>query len=93
MEAMNQGDNFHSAVIRSLGGKTRLAEALGLGRDVLTKWHVRGIPSKYWHRVIELAASASPPIDLTADDLSRSKPETSSRASEASVQHCTGVAA
>lgn len=77
---MSDTDTFHSGLIRDLGGKAKLAEALGLERDVLTKWHVRGIPSKYWHRVIELGAACEPPLVFTAADLDRTKPETVARA-------------
>ena len=73
---MSDAENFHSALIRGLGGKARLADALGLDRDVLTKWHVRGIPAKYWHRVLELGAAAEPPLVFTAADLERTKPAT-----------------
>lgn len=75
---MSYPDNFHANLIRDLGGKAKLAEALGLERDVLTKWHVRGIPSKYWHRVIELGAGCEPPLVFTAADLDRTKSETTS---------------
>lgn len=69
---MERSNNLHASLIRSLGGKAKLAEHLGLERDVLTKWHRRGIPSRYWHRVIELAGSAE--IMVTAEDLDRTKP-------------------
>lgn len=73
---MSDPENFHSALIRDLGGKAKLADALGLDRDVLTKWHVRGIPSKYWHRVIELGSACDPVVIFTAADLERTKPDT-----------------
>jgi hypothetical protein len=73
---MSDPDNFHSSLIRDLGGKAKLADALGLDRDVLTKWHVRGIPSKYWHRVIVLAAACETKRSVTAADLERTKPDT-----------------
>jgi hypothetical protein len=70
--AMDEPNDLHAALIRSLGGKAKLAERLGLERHVLTKWHVRGIPSRYWHRVIELAHEAE--IAVTAEQLDRTKP-------------------
>lgn len=76
---MSDTDHFHNDLIRELGGKAKLADALGLERDVLTKWHVRGIPSKYWHKVIELADSLDPPLVITAADLDRTKPDTTVR--------------
>jgi hypothetical protein len=39
---------------------------------VLTKWHRRGIPWKYWPRVVSLAERAD--IAVTIDDLERTKP-------------------
>lgn len=65
-------NDLHAALIRDLGGKAKLAELLGLDRDVLTKWHRRGIPSRYWHRVIGLARAAA--ITVTAEELDRTKP-------------------
>jgi hypothetical protein len=70
---MNALVGFHATTIRQLGGKTRLAAILGLDRDAVTKWHVRGIPSRYWHRVEDLAAEAGL-SDITAEALERTKP-------------------
>lgn len=67
---------FHAALIRRLGGKARLAGLLGLGRDAVTKWHVRGIPSRYWHRVEDIAAAAGL-SDVTAERLEKTKPTVS----------------
>lgn len=67
---------FHAVVIRQLGGKAKLAGTLGLGPQAVTKWHVRGIPSRYWHRIEDIAAVAGYP-DVTAEALERSKPTTS----------------
>lgn len=72
--AMDDTTQHHAALIRTLGGKAKLAERLGLESNVLTKWHVRGIPSRYWHRVIELARGAD--VAITADELERTKPGT-----------------
>lgn len=73
---MSDTDTFHADLIRSLGGKAWLAGALGLPRNSVTRWHERGIPSRYWHRVVDLAACASPPIDVTADQLEARRPVT-----------------
>ncbi len=70
---MSDADTFHSGLIKDLGGKARLADALGLDRAVLTKWHVRGIPSKYWHRVVDIGNACDPPLVFTASDLERTK--------------------
>jgi hypothetical protein len=81
---MSDAENFHAGLIHAFGGKAKLAEALGLERVLLTKWHVRGIPSRYWHRVIELGASIEPePLVITAADLERTKPATSDASWEA----------
>lgn len=70
--AMVRSNDLHAVLIRDLGGKAKLAEQLGLDRDVLTKWHRRGIPSRYWHRVIELARGAG--IAVSAEELDSTKP-------------------
>lgn len=72
--------NFHNRLIHDLGGKAKLAAALDLTPAVLSKWHVRGIPSRYWHRVTELGAALDPPLVFTAADLDRTKPDTVGRA-------------
>ena len=45
---------IHNQVIAALGGKARMAEALALHPNVLTKWHERGIPARYWGEVVEI---------------------------------------
>lgn len=72
--------DFHSAVIQALGGKAKLAVLLGIDRDVLSKWHVRGIPARYWHRVVDLAAQLDPPMTFTAADLADAKPDAKAEA-------------
>ena len=74
---MRDTEDFHSSLIRGLGGKAKLADALGLDRIRLTKWHERGIPSRYWHKVVELGAACEPPLVFTAGDLERTKPSPS----------------
>lgn len=69
---MERSHDFHADLIRRLGGKAKLADELGLERDVLTKWHRRGIPSRYWHRVIELARGIE--VTVTAAELDSTKP-------------------
>ena len=81
---MSKIDPFHGDLIRRIGGKTWLAGALGLDRGIVTRWHERGIPSKYWHRVVAIGASLNPPVIVTADDLERTKPETPRASVEAS---------
>jgi hypothetical protein len=62
--------NFHAAVIRKIGGRAFLAGALGLPSETVKSWAKRGIPARYWHRVVELAHDPS----LTIADLDRTKP-------------------
>lgn len=76
MPPMSDTDNFHSGLIRDLGGKAKLADALGLDRDVLTKWHVRGIPAKYWDLVIDVGRQLTPPVTVTTAQLRNTKPST-----------------
>jgi hypothetical protein len=71
---MSDIDPFHADLIRRLGGKTWLAGALGIPRNSITRWHERGIPSRYWHRVVDLAAAARPPIAVTEYDLEARRP-------------------
>lgn len=63
---------FHADVIRQLGGTTRLAAEMGLTKNVLSKWAVRGIPSRHWLKIAELATASG--MALTAADLDRTKP-------------------
>ena len=70
---MSDDPDLHNTLIRALGGKARLAAMLGVDRALLTKWHVRGIPARYWHRIIALAQQLDPPIEVTPDDLEQSK--------------------
>lgn len=79
MCAMSDTD-LHAAVIQALGGKAKLAGLLGIDRDVLSKWHVRGIPARYWHRVVELTAQLDPPLIVTAADLDAAKLDTKAEA-------------
>jgi hypothetical protein len=65
-------DNLHAEVIRQIGGRAYLAGVLCLQVETVKSWQKRGIPARYWHRVIELAALKLP--NLTFDDLDRTKP-------------------
>lgn len=69
---MSETNAFHRELIVALGGKARLAEAFGIGH--VEKWHKRGIPSRYWHKVIELGANLTPPVEVTFEELERTKP-------------------
>jgi len=65
---------LHNRVIQALGGKAKLARALGLEPHRLSKWHVRGIPFRYLPHVIEMAAALEPPLTVTVRDLEMTKP-------------------
>jgi len=64
-------DNFHASVIRRVGGRSCLAAALGVPSETVKSWPKRGIPARYWHRVVELAQDPT----LTIDDLERTRPQ------------------
>lgn len=66
--------SLHAEVIRAAGGRTYLAGALRLEVETVKSWPKRGIPSRYWHKVVELARRNLP--ELTIDDLDRTKPST-----------------
>ena len=59
----------HRDVILALGGPTELARLLGIYKVAppTGHWSSRGIPSRYWHRVADLAATAG--VSVTARDL------------------------
>lgn len=61
----------HKALITALGGPSNLARDLDIYRPIPTTvhWPTRGIPSRYWHRIAELAAAKG--IAITARDLER----------------------
>lgn len=62
----------HREVILALGGPSKLARQLGLPNPVNTTihWSRRGIPSRYWHRIAELAG----PEVVTAHELATLPP-------------------
>ena len=51
-----------------------MAEALALHPNVLTKWHERGIPARYWGEVVEICAALDPPFAVTVAELKRRNP-------------------
>src|SRR6185437_10691970 len=63
----------HHDVIRLLDGPSALARCLGLEPvNTTVHWTTRGIPSRYWHRVIRLAAAKG--LSLSEDQLERLPP-------------------
>lgn len=61
----------HPEVIKAFGGTKPLAEAIGVDPKLAVHWGRRGIPAKYWHRVVETAPPAL--VRLTIVDLERTK--------------------
>lgn len=59
----------HRAVIEQLGGNTVVAEALGLTGGAVCRWKIRGIPARYWPKLVRLARKLDPDATLTIDDL------------------------
>lgn len=61
----------HHELIKALGGPVKLAQALDISRPIPTTvhWGRRGIPSRYWHRVTEIAGARG--VSITAHDLER----------------------
>ena len=80
--------DFHHRLIVALGGKTKLARDLGISRVHLNKWHSRGIPASYWHRVMELAAAAG--LRVTAEQLRQTKPSATTKQAVENVQCLAG---
>jgi hypothetical protein len=59
-------------MINALGGYRDLARRLAMNPVVVWRWQERGIPSRHWPRLIELAAEGGVP-GITADTLMRSR--------------------
>jgi len=70
--------NRHRAIIEKVGGYAKLASVLGLGLETVKSWQKcdRGIPPRYWHRVMALDPS------LTAAYLERTAPPRKLRGAE-----------
>jgi len=66
--------NLHAVVIRNLGGRASVARAFGLPTETVKSWPKRGIPARYWHRIVEMAVDCMP--NLTTHELERTKPRT-----------------
>jgi hypothetical protein len=69
--AMEQAPQTHRDIIGALGGPAILARELGIYRPIPTTvhWSTRGIPSRYWHRIVELLATKG--HRFTAYDIER----------------------
>ncbi len=54
----------HQEIIRKLGGPTKVAREFGLEPvNTTVHWGTRGIPSKYWLRVLRMAEAHGVEID------------------------------
>ncbi len=73
--------NLHATVIKSLGGRASVARAFGLPAETVKSWPKRGIPARYWHRIVEMAAGSMP--ELTAHELERTRPRSPATAEAA----------
>lgn len=61
----------HAHLICKFGGSGPLAKSIGVEPKLAIHWPKRGIPARYWHRVVEAAAAIQPPIDVSAHLLER----------------------
>jgi predicted RNA polymerase sigma factor len=62
-----------AAIIKALGGATKLALRLGCGRSAVSNWPRDGIPAKFWNAVVDVARADG--VDgITLDSVSR-RPE------------------
>jgi hypothetical protein len=62
-------EHYHADLIATLGGKHKLAAALGLPPSGLAKWPTRGIPAKYWPYIVQLTQA-----EISLIDLAKTKP-------------------
>lgn len=81
IRVMQQKPRSHKDLIDALGGPSGLARHLDIYKSVPTTvhWPTRGIPSKYWHKVVRLADAKG--IAITADDLETMPVQASAKAS------------
>jgi len=61
----------HAHLISKFGGSAPLAKSIGVEPRLAIHWARRGIPARYWHRVVEAAAELDPPVHVTAHTLER----------------------
>jgi len=67
-------ENYHATVLRALGGRATVADALGLNRESVKSWFHRGIPARHWHLIVDLAQGNIPGLTVAA--LAHTKPST-----------------
>ncbi len=61
----------HAHLISKFGGSGPLAKSISVEPKLAIHWPKRGIPARYWHRVVEAAAALDPPVEVTAHVLER----------------------
>jgi hypothetical protein len=75
----------HSRIIdglaERLGTQVALAERLGVDDTQVCKWKLRGIPARYWPRVLALANG--PLFPLTLNDIESGSPLTTAKPARA----------
>lgn len=65
----------HQEIIRKLGGPTKVARAFGLEPvNTTVHWGARGIPAKYWLKIMKLAEESG--LELEPRHLDRPAIET-----------------
>jgi hypothetical protein len=72
--------NLHATVINTIGGRTYVARALGLPTETVKSWSKRGIPARYWHLIVELAAPKMPGLKIADLDLDHARPKAAQEA-------------
>lgn len=56
-----------SKIIRALGGATKLASLIGVGRSAVSMWPRNGIPARYWLTVARAAAADPKTSEITLE--------------------------
>lgn len=69
----------HAHLISKFGGTGPMARSISVEPRLAIHWGTRGIPAKYWHRVVDAAAGLDPPIAVSAHLLERLPAEEKSR--------------
>lgn len=69
--------NRHARILEALGGHKRVASLFGMHENTVSKWRVRGIPARHWHRIVALEPA------ITPEYLDRTKPRGAQRRCEA----------
>jgi hypothetical protein len=71
---------LHADAIRAAGGRTHVARTFGLAPDTVKDWPKRGIPARYWHHIVQMAADRLP--GLSIEKLEQAKSPSAAEAAE-----------